>query len=98
MRADKKKVVDEVWDDARVRSFLGKKPLGSETNADYSALLYAYRSMRVEDFRRFLVFFVADGRDLNARSQSGDSLLATISGHRQGAEFSAALRDAGATG
>ena len=53
MRADKIKVIDEVWDDARIDSFLDKEPLGDEP-ADFSKLLNAYRSMRVEDFGIFL--------------------------------------------
>ena len=98
MRPDKKKVVDEIWDDERIGSFLSKKPLGSESNADYSALLYAYRSMRVEDFQRFLELFVEQGRDLNARSRNGETLLASIATHRLSPPFQAALRSAGATG
>jgi hypothetical protein len=98
MRPDKKKVVDEVWDDERIRGFLDKKSLGSESNTDFSALLYAYRSMRVDDFQRFLGMFVEQGRDLNASSREGLSLLASILGHRQSPPFQAALRAAGAAG
>lgn len=87
MRPDKQKVIDEVWDDARVESFLHKGPLGDETSADYSALLHAYRSMRPADFSRFLDRFVAEGRDVNARSVSGQTLLGTISGHRRAGPF-----------
>ena len=32
MRADKQKVVDEVWDDERIRSFLDKGPMGNENH------------------------------------------------------------------
>lgn len=98
MRPDKKKVVDEIWDDERIRSFLGKKALGSESNTDFSALLYAYRSMRVEDFQRFLELFVEQGRDLNALSRTGETLLTNIAAHRVSPPFQAALRSAGATG
>lgn len=91
-RKDKAKVVDEVWDDARVASFLDKQPLGDEMNADFSALLYAYRSMRHADFERFVDLFVTAGRDLNARSNDGKTLTETIRGHRQGAPFVATLQ------
>ena len=96
MRPDKKKVVDEVWDDARVRSFLDKGSLGAETDPDFSALLFAYRSMRSDDFARFIAFFLDDGRDLNAQGRSGKTLLQTISSHEQAAEFRQILLDAGA--
>ena len=98
MRPDKKKVVDEIWDEERISNFLDKKPLGSESNADFSALLYAYRSMRVDDFKRFLGMFLEQGRDINATSRDGQSLLASIAGHRQSASFQEALRAAGAAG
>ena len=96
MRPDKKKVVDEVWDDARIESFLDKQPMGSE-DADFSILLHAYRSMRAEDFGRFLPLYLRSGRSLDARSRSGDTLASTIEPHRHAAPFLEALRDAGAS-
>lgn len=86
MRADKAKVVDEVWDDARIESFLGKGPMGAET-AEFSVLLHAYRSMRAEDFARFLHRFKAQGRDVNAAGRDGRTLLQVISTHSKSAEF-----------
>jgi len=96
MRPDKQKVVDEVWDDERVRSFLHKPPLGDEQDPDFSVLLFAYRSMRPEDFERFLGFFCAEGRNLDARSNGGETLLDLIAGHRRAAPFREALLAAGA--
>ncbi len=96
MRPDKQKVVDEVWDEERIQSFLHKSVMGSERSVDYSALLNAYRSMRAEDFDRFLGLFVAAGRDLNAAGNDGKSLLALIETHRHAEPFRAALRTHGA--
>ena len=87
MRPDKKKVVDEVWDDARIDEFLDKAPLTPGENADYSALLYAYRSMRVEDFARFISRFKAAGRDVAAKSSAGETVAATIASHNGAAPF-----------
>lgn len=95
MRPDKQKVVDEVWDDARVESFLHKPPLGDE-NSDYSVLLHAYRSMRPEDFERFVRRYVAAGRDLGARSRQGETLRETITPHRHAEPFLRILDAAGA--
>ncbi len=95
MRPDKQKVVDEIWDEARIESFLDKQPMGSE-DADFSILLHAYRSMRVEDFNRFLPLYVSSGRSLDVRSCSGETLASTIEPHRHAAPFLKALRDAGA--
>ena len=90
MRPDKEKVVDEVWDDERILSFLDKAPLGDET-ADFSRLLYAYRSMRVDDFQRFLDAFKAQGGDVNCVNRQGQTLADTIRTHGKAAPFLALL-------
>jgi len=79
-------VTDEVWDDDRVKSFLEFEPSGDES-ADFHVLLKAYRGMRPGDFERFLGFFMAAGRDLDARDRQGRTLWEIIKNHRQGAEF-----------
>lgn len=94
LRPDKQKVVDEVWDDARVESFLHKQPMGDET-ADFSVLLNAYRSMRPEDFQRFMAMYTAAGRDPAARNRRGATLRETIAGHRHGEPFRRILEAAG---
>ena len=91
MRADKAKVVDEVWDDARIESFLGKGPMGAE-EAEFSVLLHAYRSMRAEDFERFLQKFKAQGRDVSAPGRDGRALVDVIASHAKSAEFVQLLR------
>lgn len=96
--ADKPKVIDEVWDDARVRQFLRvEPPYGVER--DFHRLLVAYRSMRPDDFRRFLAFFLEDGGDLDARDPRGRRIHDLIARHRHGTPFlehlQAAARGAG---
>ncbi len=98
MRPDKQKVVDEVWDDERIESFLDKTPMGEESSRDFSALLNAYRSMRPGDFERFLERFKALGRELDARSNDGQTLLELIADHRHGEDFREILLRHGATG
>ena len=78
-------VTDEVWDDDRVKSFLAMAPAGN--NADFHVLLKAYRGMRLEDFKRFLEFFITAGRDLDAQDEKGRTLWSIIASHRQGAAF-----------
>jgi len=87
VRPDKLQIIDEVWDDARIREFMDKAPMGADEDPDYSALLYAYRSMRPDDFAAFIDLFVDAGRDLQARGQLGMTLLETIADHRHGAPF-----------
>jgi hypothetical protein len=94
VRPDKQKVVDEVWDDARVAGFLQKFPMGDE-HADYSALLNAYRAMRPDDFRRFVALYQAAGRDLRARGRCGRTLYERLANHRRAEPFRRILAAAG---
>jgi|TARA_B100000315_G_C14132344_1_gene387474 hypothetical protein len=79
-------VVDEVWDDRRIQSFLERQPFGDQS-ADFYVLLKAYQGMRVNDFQRFIDFFVEAGRDVNARDGKGRTLLEIISKHRNAGGF-----------
>ena len=92
MRADKIKVIDEVWDDARIDSFLDKEPLGNEP-ADFSKLLNAYRSMRIEDFGAFRQRYEAKGGNRQATNNAGQTLGDIIKDHRQSTAFLALLND-----
>ena len=91
MRPDKAKVVDEVWDDERIEGFLSKAPMGEET-ADFSTLLNAYRSMRLDDFSRFIDKFKAQGGDVGATGRDGRTLAQVIANHQQSADFLALLK------
>ena len=95
-RPDKQQVIDEVWNDARIEDFLSKAPLSPGEDTDFSALIYAYRSMRPDDFERFLIRFVAAGRDLEARGRNGQTLRQVITPHRQAAPFLVLLSAHGA--
>ena len=86
MRADKTKVINEIWDDARIDSFLHKEPLGDEP-AEFSQLLYAYRSMRVSDFAIFLQRFKNRGGDINATNKAGQRLRDIVACHPKSADF-----------
>jgi hypothetical protein len=48
-RKDKQKIVDEVWTEERIRSFLDLQPPAG-MDADFHRLQRAYQSMRAEDF------------------------------------------------
>ena len=86
MRADKTKVINEIWDDARIDSFLHKEPLGDEPD-EFSQLLYAYRSMRVSDFAIFLERFKKRGSDVNATNNAGQRLRDVVACHPKSADF-----------
>ena len=95
MKKDKQKVLDEVWTEDHVRSFLDVRP-HDHSSADFHMLLKAYQSMRADDFALFVGFFGEQGRDINATGQDGRTVLAIVSEHRHGGPFAEILRDAGA--
>ena len=92
MRADKAKVINEIWDDARIESFLNKESMGDEP-AEFSQLLFAYRSMRVGDFELFLQRFKDAGGDINATNKIGQRLRDIVASHQKSADFLALLDD-----
>lgn len=94
-RKDKKKVVGEPMTDDQIKVFLHGLPEAGE-NPDFHALLRAYRSLREDDFERFLGFFCAAHRDVNATDAAGRTLLQIVSTHRKSAAYAEALRVAGA--
>tara|TARA_E500000178_G_scaffold296816_1_gene303212 strand:- start:5017 stop:5295 length:279 start_codon:yes stop_codon:yes gene_type:complete len=91
MKADKAKIVDEVWDDARIDGFLTKAPMGNE-DAEFSILLHAFRSMRPEDFARFLSRYRSLGYSTEATNRQGQTLCQIISSYRNVEPFKALLR------
>ncbi len=93
-RKDKKQVIGEPMTDEQVQAFLHTLPERG-MNPDYHSLLRAYRSLRAQDFGRFLGFFLAEGRNLNAAGPDGRTLLETISDHQQSAEYADILTQAG---
>ena len=95
MKKDKEKVLDEVWTEDHVRSFLSVRPHdGSDEN--FHMLLKAYQSMRADDFELFVGFFTAEGRDVNATGKNGSSVLEIVQTHRLGTEYAEVLKAAGA--
>ena len=90
MKKDKQKVVDEVWTEERIQSFLDLEPPPGE-DRDFHTLYTAYKSMRLEDFETFLDFYANAGRNFQARNQQGEQLTDIIAEHRTGREFAQAI-------
>jgi hypothetical protein len=95
MRKDKEKVLDEVWTEEHVKSFLDVRPHDG-TDENFHMLLKAYQCMRASDFELFLEFFAADKRDVNAQGKDGRTLLDIVSTHRHGVEYADILKAVGA--
>ena len=89
------KVEGEQWSDERIRGFLDLKPLDGSSE-DYHVLLQAYHHMVPEFFGRFVEFFVEDGRDVNALSKEGQTILGRMSEHGRSAPYADILKAKGA--
>lgn len=93
-RKDKKQVIGEPMTDEQVQAYLHTLP-ETGMDPDYHTLLRAYRGLRAQDFERFLVFFLAEGRNLNAPGPDGRTILTTISAHQQSSDYADILTQAG---
>lgn len=91
LRKDKQKVLGEVFDDARIRTFLDFQP-PEGVDADFHVLEKAYRGMKVENFVTFLAFFKEAGRNVQARNPQGQTLLEIIASHQRADDYITALK------
>ncbi|WP_315808008.1 PA4642 family protein [Pseudomonas sp. C9-3] len=82
MRKDKKQVIGEEIDDAEIKLFLDVEP-ADDTPASLHKLVKAYRGLRIDDFERFVGFFVEAGYDLSAKDVQGKDFVALIQDQRQ---------------
>ncbi|MEL7558424.1 PA4642 family protein [Stutzerimonas chloritidismutans] len=82
MRKDKKKVIGEEVSDESIKLFLEPEP-ADDTPPSLHKLIKAYRGLRVDDFERFLGFFVEAGYNLNAKDANGQDFVALIADQRQ---------------
>ena len=95
LKKDKQKVLGEVFDDARVKSFLDyEAPAGVST--DFHLLEKAYRGMNIDNFVTFLGFFKEAGYDLGATNPEGKTLVDIAAEHGHGSEYVEAIKTAAA--
>ena len=95
LKKDKEKILDEVWNEERVKDFLNVQTIG-DIEADFHVLFKAYQSMRLENFEEFVGFFVADNRDVNATNPKGQTALSIIKQHRNSTAYADILIKHGA--
>lgn len=82
MRKDKKQVIGEEITDEPIKLFLAVEPADGSSPSLHK-LIKAYRGLRVDDFARFVEFFLAAGFDLNATDAEGRDFAALIADQRQ---------------
>ena len=95
LKKDKEKVLDEVWTTERVKDFLEVRP-ADDVEADFHVLLKAYQAMRLENFEEFVGFFIAEGKNINAKSPDGETALSIIKQHKTSGEYVTVLESNGA--
>lgn len=81
MRKDKKQVIGEEIGDEPIKLFLTVEPADGSSPSLHK-LVKAYRGLRVDDFERFVGFFVAAGFDLDATDADGRDFVALIADQR----------------
>ena len=74
MRKDKKQVIGDEIGDEQIKLFLDFEPVDA-TSPSLHKLVKAYRGLRIDDFERFLTFFVEAGLDLNGKDEAYVPLL-----------------------
>jgi hypothetical protein len=95
LKKDKQKVLGEVFDDARIKTFLQyQAPAG--VDPDYHLLEKAYRGMKAENFATFVNFFLEAGKNINARNPQGATLLEIAGQHRNSESYVEILKENGA--
>ncbi|GLK87809.1 PA4642 family protein [Pseudomonas turukhanskensis] len=93
MRKDKKQVIGEEIGDEPIKLFLTVEP-ADDTPASLHKLVKAYRGLRIDDFERFLGFFVEAGYDLNAKDAKGHDFVALIQDQRLAEPYIEAIKAA----
>ena len=95
MKKDKQKVIDAVWTEEHIRSFLDLQPVEG-LDPDFHTLLQAYHSMRADAFEQFIGMFCTAQRNLNAVGPDGETVLQITQQHRHGIPYASILSKAGA--
>lgn len=93
MRKDKKQVIGEEIGDESIKLFLDVEP-ADQTPPSLHKLIKAYRGLRLDDFERFIGFFVEAGHDLDARDDKGRDFIALIADQRQAQPYIELIRAA----
>ncbi|HNN87046.1 MAG: PA4642 family protein [Pseudomonadales bacterium] len=89
-KKDKKIVEDEHRTEEQLREFLHVLPPAG-FDADFHALHNAYKSLKPDEFEQFIAFFKEAGRNLEAKSPYGETIVELIKQHRHGDEYLAVL-------
>jgi hypothetical protein len=96
MRKDKQQVIGDEIADEQIKLFLAVEP-ADDTPPSLHKLVKAYRGLRVDDFERFVGFFVDAGYDLNAKDAQGRDFVAQVQDQRNAQAYIEIIRKAART-
>jgi len=96
LKKDKQKVLGEVFDTERVKSFLNV-PKREGVEHDYDILEKAYRGMKAENFGEFVAFFNDAGHNINVVNENGHTFLHVIKEHNLSSPYIDIVKSAGAS-
>ncbi|HHS7811222.1 PA4642 family protein [Pseudomonas putida] len=86
MRKDKKQVIGDEIGDEQIKLFLDFEPVDA-TSPSLHKLIKAYRGLRIDDFERFLTFFVAAGYDVDGKDAQGKTFVELIADQRNAPDY-----------
>jgi hypothetical protein len=86
MRKDKKQVIGDEIGDEQIKLFLDFEPVDA-TSPSLHKLIKAYRGLRIDDFERFLGFFVAAGYDVDGKDEQGQTFVDVIADQRNAPDY-----------
>ncbi|WP_047306040.1 MULTISPECIES: PA4642 family protein [Pseudomonas] len=86
MRKDKKQVIGDEISDEQIKLFLDFEPVDA-TSPSLHKLIKAYRGLRIDDFERFLVFFLEAGLDLDGKDEHGQTFVDLIKDQRNAVDY-----------
>nr|WP_314877823.1 PA4642 family protein [uncultured Pseudomonas sp.] len=87
MRKDKKQVIGDEISDDYIKSFLQYDPADGVTSPSAHKLVKAYRGLRIDDFERFVGFFVEAGFEPDGKDEHGQTFVEQIADQRNAAEY-----------
>ena len=87
MRKDMKQVIGDEISDDYVKSFLNFEPADGVTSPSHHKLIKGYRGLRIDDFERFVGFFVEAGHDLDGKDEHGKTFIEVIADQRNAPDY-----------
>ncbi|PWB35362.1 hypothetical protein DCO48_02775 [Pseudomonas sp. SDI] len=93
MRKDKKQVIGDEISDDYIKSFLQFEPADAASPSQHK-LIKAYRGLRIDDFERFVGFFVEAGYDVDGKDANGQTFAEVIQDQRNAPEYLAIIANA----